>query len=141
MKVTGVKYIFKQKGHITLIAVITVTALGSAIALSLLMLGLGYSKNSYVLERSYQAKALADACAEEALQKINDSTSYEGSGNLAEGNGSCTYTVIKGTGQNREITTRATVSDAIGEVTRKVNVRVDQTNPRIYIAGWEETAD
>ena len=89
------------------------------------------------MEQSNQAKALANACAEEALQQIRDSTPFTGTGNLTLGQGSCNYTVTSGGGQNRTIASTGTV----GSIVRKVKTTIDKINPGINITSWQEVAD
>ncbi|OGI26057.1 MAG: hypothetical protein A3J76_05635 [Candidatus Moranbacteria bacterium RBG_13_45_13] len=131
------KYNKQQKGFITLISVLVIGAVGVAIALSLLLLGVGNSRTSFAVEQSNQAKALANACAEEALQQIRESVPFEGTGNLTLGQGSCSYTVTKLTGQNRTIIASGTV----GTVIRKVSIALDKITPSIEITSWQEVAD
>src|SRR3990167_9131747 len=107
-----------NSGYIILVSVLVVSAVGVAIALSLLLLGLGSSRTSFAVEQSNQAKALANACAEEALQKIRNSVPFEGSDGLALGQGTCDYTVTKQTAQNRTIT----ASGAVGTLIRKTKI-------------------
>lgn len=126
-----------QKGYIVLITVLVIGAIGVAIAVSVIWLGLGGSKSSFALEQSNQAKALANACAEEALQQIRDSIPFTGTGNLTLGQGTCTYTVINDGAQNRTIT----ASGAVGTVVRKVKITIDKINPNINITSWQEVAD
>lgn len=125
------------KGFIALTSILIVGAVGAAITVSLLLLGLGSSRTSFALEQSNQAKALADACAEEALQQIRDSTPFTGSGNLSLGQGTCAYTVINLGGHNRSITASGTV----GTIVRKVKITIDKINPTINITYWQEVAD
>ena len=127
----------KKNGFITLISVLIVGAVGVAIAASLLLLGLGSSRTSFALEQSNQAKALANACGEEALQQIRDSTPFSGTGSLTLGQGTCTYTVVKLTGQNRTVTASGTV----GTIIRKVSISLDKITPNINITSWQEVAD
>ena len=126
-----------QKGYIALITVLVTGAVGVAITVSLLLLGLGSSRTSFSLEQSNQAKALANACAEEALQQIRDSTPFTGTGNLTLGQGSCSYTVTSGGSQNRTITSTGTV----GTIIRKVKITIDKITPSIYVTSWQEVAD
>ena len=126
-----------NQGYIVLITVLVIGAVGVAIAVSLLLLGLGSSRTSFALEQSNQAKALANACSEEALQQIHDSNPFEGSGNLTLGQGACTYTITKLVGQNRTITASGTV----GTVIRKVSISLDKITPSINITSWQEVAD
>lgn len=126
-----------NKGYVILISVLIVGAIGIAIAVSLLLLGLGSSRTSFAIEQSNQAKALTNVCAEEALQQIRDHTSFEGSANLLIGQGNCSYAVTKQTGQNRIITSSSTV----GTIIRKIKIIIDKITPTINIVSWQEVAD
>lgn len=128
---------YDKRGYVALITVLVTGAVGVAITVSLLLLGLGSSRTSFALEQSNQAKALANACAEEALQQISDSTPYTGTGSLTLGQGTCTYTVTSQGGQNRTITASGTV----GTVVRKVKVIIDKITPNINMTTWQEVAD
>ena len=124
----------RRGGYITLISVLIVGAVGTAATLSIILLGLGSARTSFVVEQSNQAKGLANACAEEALQQIRDSTPFVGSGNLAFGQGTCAYTVTSQGGTNRTIDTTGTV----GSITRKVEVLITAINPSIVVSSWQE---
>ncbi len=126
-----------QSGFATLVSILIVGAIGLAIAISLILLGLSSSRTSFARVQSFQAKALADACAEEALQQIHDSTSYTGSGSLTLGQGSCSYNVTSLGGQNRAIT----ATGAVGSMTRRVSIVIDQINPAMHATSWQEVAD
>lgn len=132
-----VQHRFVNKGFVALISVLIVSAVGVVISVSLLLLGLGSSRTGFALERSNQVKALVNACAEEALQKIKSSPSFSGSGNISLGGGTCSYTVTNLGGQNREITS----SGSRDSVTRKVKITIDKINPKINITSWQEVAD
>ena len=127
-----------QKGYITLVSVLVVGAVGIAITTSLLLLGVGSSQTSYAYQQSNQAKFLANACAEEALQQIRDSTLFAGSNSLTLGQGTCTYTVINTTptGQERTITASGTV----GTIIRKVVIFINKINPTMKVTSWQEVA-
>lgn len=122
------------RGYITLISVLIVGAVGTAITTSLILLGLGSSRVSFAIEQSNQAKALANACAEEALQQIRDSESYPETGELSLGQGACSYTVKNQDEQNRAIDTSGTV----GTIVRKVEMTIDQIDPAIRVVLWQE---
>jgi len=126
-----------KKGYITLIAVIIVLAAASVIAISLILLGIGFSRSSSTLEKSNQAKAIVNACAEKALQQIRDDPLYSGSGNLNLGLGSCNYAVLMQSNENRQIT----ASGSVGTIIRKLKINIDQINPSIRITSWQEVAD
>lgn len=126
-----------EAGYITLLSSLFLVAIGGVVAGSVLLLGLGFSRTSFALSQSNEAKALANACAEEALQKIQESTPFSGSATISLGNGTCTYTVTKLTGQNRTITS----SGSVGTIIRKVSISIDKISPNINITSWQEVAD
>ena len=122
MKYTASLINKSSHGFITLISVLVVGAVGVAITLSMILLELGSSRTSFALEQSNQAKALANACAEEAMQQIRDSTPFTGTGNLTLGQGTCSYTVTNTGGQNRTITASG----------------INQINPAMAVTSWQE---
>jgi uncharacterized protein (UPF0333 family) len=126
-----------QKGFVLLVAALLISAVAGTIGASLVLLGLNASRTSFAIEQSNQTKALANACAEEALQQIKDSIPFEGTGNITMGNGTCTYTVTKGTGQERTVT----ASGAVGNMTRKITISLDSITPDMNITSWQEVAD
>ncbi len=126
-----------QRGYIALITVLVTGAVGVAITVSLLLLGLGSGRTSFSLEQSTQTKALANACVEEALEQIRDSTPFTGTGSLTLGQGTCAYTVTSQGGQNRTITASGTV----GTIVRKVKIIIDKITPNINVTSWQEVAD
>lgn len=121
----------------TLLTVLVVGAVTLAITTSLLLLGTGSARTSLAKQQSEQAKGLAGACIEEALQQIRDSTSFTGTGSLTLGQGTCFYTVTNTGGSNRTITAYGTV----GTITRKVRAYTTQINPSITISSWQELSD
>ena len=128
----------KENGYVTLISVLVIGAIGVAVGVSLISLGLSASRTSFSLEQSNQTKALANACAEEALQQIRDQPlSFFGTDNLALGRGNCTYTVTAGSGEDRTIEASGTVDTIV----RKVEISIDQINPTINITSWQEVAE
>lgn len=124
-------------GYITLLSVLIISAIGLAVTISLILLGLGSGQSSLTLAKSAQAKALANACAEQALQAIRNSISFTGAGNLSLGVGSCNFTVTNTGGQTRLIVSTGQTDETI----RKVKIIVSQINPQINISSWQELAD
>lgn len=93
--------------------------------------------NSIEIRKSGQARYLADACAEIALQKIWDNSSFSGSGSFSGYGGSCTYVISNLGGENRQINSTGTV----GTIIRKVKISVDKVNTNVNVASWREVAD
>ncbi|RJO59200.1 hypothetical protein C4546_03165 [Candidatus Parcubacteria bacterium] len=127
----------KSKGYIALLSLIILGAVGSAVAVSVLLLGLNSTRNSLTLNQGEQAKAYANACAEEALQAIRDNPNFSGTVNLVIGSGTCNYTVVNAGGQNRTITTMG----SLGVVVRKISIFINQISPTISISFWQEVAN
>ena len=127
----------RQKGFATLLAILVVGAVATAITTSVVLLGVGSSKTSFAIEQSTQARALAVSCAEAALEQIRIETGFSGTGNLSLGQGSCTYTVTTGAGENRTVVSSGTV----GTIIRKISIGITQINPTITISSWQEVAD
>jgi len=127
----------KNQGYAILLSILIVGAVGAAIAISSSLSGFISYRTSSILEQSGQARALADACTEEALQQIKDSVAFSGSGSLLLEEGSCSYTVTKLTGQNRTIN----ATGMVGTVVRKVRVTIDKINPSINVTSWREVGD
>ncbi|MBI4256960.1 hypothetical protein HY626_02815 [Candidatus Uhrbacteria bacterium] len=126
-----------ERGAVLLLSLLVFTAVGMAIIASLLLFEVVQVETSFAREQSGQAKGLADACAEEALQQISDSTSFSGSGTLTLGEGTCAYTITNLGGSNREIEAVGTVDTIV----RKVLISIDTINPSINVTSWQEVAD
>lgn len=117
-----------KKGYITLISTLIVGAVGIAVAVSLLILGLGSSRSSLSLLQSYQAKALVNACAEDALEKVRDSSTYSGTGSLTINGNLCSYIVTRD-----GLNTSMTASGSVGTIIRKVSFTFDANG-----SSWQE---
>jgi len=124
-----------QGGYVTLISVLVVGVVGLAIALTLLLLGLNASQTSFAIQESYQAKALADLCGEEALQAIRNLSTFIGLGSVSDGGGVCNYRVSDlGPPESKLIE----VSGTVGTVARYLEINIDGINPAINVVSWQE---
>ncbi len=126
-----------ESGFITLTSVIILAAIGTAIVTSVLLLSVSSTRNAFAEQQSYQARALADACGEEALQQIWNLNSFTGTNTITLGQGSCTYTVTNTGGTTRKITASGTV----GTIVRKIQISLSAVNPNITVSSWQEVAD
>lgn len=124
----------KPKGYITLITTLIISAVISLIATSIILLGIGTSRSSFAIKESNQAKALANACAEEALQQIRSSDNFSGPGTLALSGGTCNYSVAQNGGENRTIIATG-ISD---QMVRKVEINLSAMHPSLIIDSWSE---
>lgn len=124
-----------KEGYIALTTVLIVGVVASVIMVSLLTLGLGYTRSSNSEYLSIQAKTLANACAEDALRQIRANTSFTATNTTINlGSGSCTYSVTNTGGTNRTID----VSGAAASVTRKLQIFITAISPKITISSWQE---
>lgn len=126
-----------QGGYVALIAILIVGAVSTTIALALLTNGVDSQRAALVSQRSMQARSLAIACAEEALQEMHDATAYTGTDTLTMGQGNCTYTVTNTGGAARTVVASATV----GTVVRKVQVYATIGASSISVTSWQEVSD
>ena len=79
----------------------------------------------------------ADACAERALNNLQQDLSYVGGETYTLGNGSCQVVTVLGSGNaNRTIQAKGT----IGVVVRKVKVQIAQINPNLQLSSWRDVA-
>jgi hypothetical protein len=124
-------------GYIALMVVLVVSVAATAIALGLLLTGTDNQRATLVSQQSVQARQLAHACAEEALQAINANRNFTGTANLSLTDGSCTYTVINTGGAGRIIDTSSTINNVV----RKVKVYATIGTSSISITSWQEVAD
>jgi hypothetical protein len=124
----------KPKGFATLLLALITGTVGLAIAISLVLAGLGYSRSSLVINQSDQAMTLADACAERGLESIRENPDVSGTTNLSLGQGVCAYTIILGAGEARTISASGTSGTAV----RKVRVIIDKIKPKINTVSWQE---
>jgi hypothetical protein len=125
-----------QGGYVALITVLIVGAVSLAVGVAILLTGTDSQRVTLVLQQSIQARNLANACVEEALQQMHDSTTFTGTNNLSLDQGTCTYTVTNTGGNNRTIVTTATV----GNVVRKNQVYATIGTSSISITSWQEVS-
>jgi len=127
-----------MKGFVTLMSVLIIGVVGTAIAVFLILMGTDAYRTSFDLEQSFQAKALADACAEKALDAIRQDINYTGSETVSFDKGNCEILAIINPGtQSPTVRSKGTVGSAI----RKAQISTQQITPQIKIQSWGEVAD
>ena len=124
----------KEKGVVALISVLIIGAVGVAIVISIISLGVGHSQVSFSVNQSKKAKGITEACAEEALFRVREDESFEGSYSIFFNEGECTYNIENTGGEERIIT----VEGEVGVVKRRLKVTIDEIKPRIIIGSWKE---
>ncbi len=126
-----------NSGFAVLIGVLIVGAFGLSVALYLILSGLYSYQNSYLLEQSAQAKTLADACVESALNHIQLCSISVGAGSVQIDGQICNYEIIINSEQGRTVQSTAIV----GSVIKKVKVVVSQIDPLAVVDSWQEVSD
>jgi len=123
-------------GFIALMGVLIVGALGVAVVLGVVQLGIEYTELSLVYQQEQHARAYVNACAEEALETLRSNTSFVGTTTLTLPWGLCTGVVLNTGGTTREIDSTGTV----GTIKRRVKVLVSALNPQITVSSWQEVS-
>jgi hypothetical protein len=124
-------------GFIALTNVIILGAFGALITTTLLLVGVSATRTSAVVEQSAQARALANACAESALQKIKETGSLTNNDILRLENGNCNYT----SNSQSDGTGLLSALGMVGTAVRKIQIIITTTTPTVGISSWQEVAD
>jgi len=127
----------QEHGYVALMAVLIVGAACTAIALSLLLTGTDIQRGTLASQQTASARQLANACVEEALQRIQTTSSYTGSGSLTPSTGNCSYTVTSTGAQTRTID----ASGAVNNITSRLKVYATIGSSSISITSWQEVSD
>lgn len=123
-----------QSGYVALLAVLITGAIATAIALLILVNGNDLQRGGQVEVWSAQARSLAVACEQEALQQMHDTTSYTGTAGLTLGAGTCSYTVTSTGASTRTVVASATVQSVV----RKIQIYATIGSSSISITSWQE---
>lgn len=122
-----------KKGFSTLFIVIILGITTLSLVLSLSISSFWSMRGSLDSKDSNQSKALANTCAELALEAIRSNNAYVGSNTSTLNGGVCGYTVTNTGGTTRSIVASSTV----GLFIRKINITTSTFNP-IAISSWLE---
>lgn len=124
----------REDGFIALVVILIILAIA-------LMVGVGLSLGSVSemkmgLQKNFSSRAyyLANLCAEGALMKLKESSSYPGNETIDMVIGSCTILPIEGNW------TIKIFGSSSGQV-KKMKIVVSQINPKIVINSWQEVGD
>lgn len=125
-----------NEGYIALMSVLVLSVIGMAIITAALMLGANELQLGKVVGDAFQAQAVVQACAEEALQVVKDAgTCIDTAGELTIDSQTCTYTATGGGGSTCDVQAMGTVS----EVSRFVHVTVTSSETGLALVSWEES--
>lgn len=124
----------RESGYIALLAVLVVGAAATAIGLTLLTTGTDSQRSGLIEQQSKQARGLATACAEEALQQIHDNATFAGNNTLTLGQGTCDYSVTVTSGTTSTVMASGTVENVV----KRIRVYVTISASSISITSWQE---
>ncbi|OIO07956.1 hypothetical protein COX21_01965 [Candidatus Falkowbacteria bacterium CG23_combo_of_CG06-09_8_20_14_all_41_10] len=124
----------RQPAFVSVISVLILGVVGLSISIYIILFSLASSKNSLSLSQSTQARTLATAGAESALEQIREDPAYTGTTDLTLSEGLCSYMVADTGGETRTISVTATVA----AVVRHLSLTVTAINPVITIGFWQE---
>jgi len=125
----------QNSGYVALLAVLILGAAALAVGTGLLIAGTDSQRATLAAQQSQQARNLALACAEEALQQLHDNTSFTSTNTqLSIGQGTCTHTVTNTGGSNRTVDSTGTVNNIV----RKVKIYATIGASSISITSWQE---
>lgn len=125
-----------QRGYIALMSVILVGVLGVAVMISVVAQGVTSSKTDLSLQQSGQARVLATACAEEALQTILETGTTSRTSLLSLGSGTCSYSISK---PANSVIINATGN--FGTLVKRVQIILSTTTPSIVLSSWQDVSD
>jgi len=123
-----------QRGYIALIAVLIISAVTLAIALSLSGLGVSETDTGLLRQQSAQAGTEAQSCLQEAELRLMNNQSYAGGTVMTFDIGTCTVTTVTTSGTDRIID----VSSTVNSVSRQFEGRVTTSANGLTPVYWKE---
>jgi hypothetical protein len=121
-----------QKGYMTLITVLIISAAVLIIGTTVSLLAVGQAQQGLSVTRGEQTLAFVEGCMEDALLKTKNSPTYAG-GTITRPEGTCSITVSKaGNTWTLYATTTATTYRRI------VRVVVVRSTNTLVLSSWEE---
>lgn len=121
-----------NKGYIALTSIIIVSILSLTIVLSMNFSGFFNRFNILDSEFKETSFALAEACANKALLKLAQNSSYLGNENINVGFNTCSILAIENNGSQKIIKTKAQIKNAVS------NLKVVINTPNFNIVSWTE---
>ena len=121
-----------KKGFVTLITVLALLVFSVSISIAMTYISISESRVSADVILGEQAFVLSESCAELALLKLRNDTSYTG-GSMHVSEGDCEV-AVNTTGDESTVSVRA----IRGEYTRSVRVEVTRDILTLQMRSWQE---
>jgi type II secretory pathway component PulK len=122
-----------QRGFIALITVLIILGIILMIGVGISFLSVEEASMGLQKSQSSQAYYLSNLCAEHALMKLKEDSSYTGNEIINIDNDNCQVLPIEG---NWTIKVTANFQNQI----KKMKIKVSQVSPKMVIDSWEEVA-
>ncbi len=122
-----------QKGFSTLFIVIILGSMVLALAIAFASSSVFVLRSSVNFEKSAKARAVANACAESALEHIKLDNMHSGENVILIDSYECTYHIIHQGDEKRSIE----VSGNVDRVIRRIRIETSSFNP-LVISFWKE---
>lgn len=129
-------YTGPRKGFIALLSAVAAGSVALVLTLSLLTIGTVVVQDGLLTERAARARGMADACAEEALQRMREQQSCEASGTVTLVPDTCTYRLAAEGETTCVVEATGTAADSV----RHVRASVDLADPASAPVSWRELA-
>lgn len=127
-----------KHGFIALTSILIIGSLVLLISIGLSARSISETKIALSQQLSNRALALADACAEYALNELKADLNYPGNESIIiDGSDSCDILPIETSGSDKIVKTRSIISG----YAKKIRITVSQTSPEILISSWIEVPD
>lgn len=122
------------RGYVLLTSVLILGAIGLTIGVTVALLGTDATRTQHVSRDASEAKYIAEACVERALQSIRSDGAFTGVSNYSMGEGSCDVTVADTGGDTRSIESIG----ASGNITYRIDAHITEINPFILVGDWDD---
>jgi hypothetical protein len=131
----AIRFSGRRKGYVFLMSVLSIGAIATATAVSMILLGLASQQSGATVVSSSQAWEHAQTCVERALRELRSDVFFSGNTTYTLTNGSCRLLPIGGSDvHDRTICAEGTSDTSV----RRVQVYVAKLLPTTIIRQWEE---
>lgn len=129
-----------QNGYIILMSVIILSALGAAVVSTMLILALSHGQSGSAAADGVRANALAEGCAESALNSLREDGNYGGSENIVLTSGDCSILQIEFQDSVYTIKTSAASAEAVSKILITAQ-RAEGPPAYMQIVSWQPVTD
>lgn len=125
----------KKPAFAALFSVLILIIISGFVITGILVSSASGVQNNAVYRDGIEARALADSCANVAIDNLKDDNTYPGNESITIASKQCQVLAIAGSGNNnRVVRGQATVNG----VTKKIEVSISELVPNTIINYWEE---